>query len=456
MATSKVRNRQLRSLLFIVVLLFLSVRNFRHASWVDSSIISHEDDIGELPLQEVLHNDNEDDADDVSMVMNSSRADRKTLVATTNSSNPIGSRTHNPHSAMIAASSNYNNSTKQKQKEKNSTQRTLPKKRRKMVFMHVGKTGGETLRRHVFQFSCRLIFNEQERTKCLRDVGKESVLSSVTRGICHQKHSWPTPKYVQRATDYLFTVREPIARFESWYRYSHPNNCILQPAQKEGGGGVAMNIDGCKAKRRSILQGPASFSARFWKCFPSIESMAEALDDPAYSSSSSYPPDSIIHNATDCIELVRFAFLFVGVTDLFHLTANYRYYSQMAGLEEHPDHKTVWVVRTDHLWSDAERIDKRLGGQGNFSHTQNVRYSHGSESFRDKRGLKKDANLDRICCALWPEMVAYRSIMDRAANLNDAERIESYTLTWKRCNVTSWELLEDRCREKTKTIMNLS
>jgi hypothetical protein len=207
---------------------------------------------------------------------------------------------------------------------------------------HVGKTGGETLRWHVFQFSCRSIANEQERTKCLRDVGKESVLSSMMRGICHEKHSWPTPKHVQRATYYLFTVREPIARFESWYRYSHPNNCILQPAQKEEGGGVPMNIDGCKAKRRSILQGPASFSARFWNCFPTIESMAEALGDPAYSYS--YPPDSILHNATDCIQLFRFAFLFIGVTDLFHLTANCGYYSQMAALEEHPDHKTVWVV----------------------------------------------------------------------------------------------------------------
>jgi hypothetical protein len=302
-------------------------------------------------------------------------------------------------------------------------------KERNIMFMHVGKTGGATLRTSLLKYGCEVLIWNSEL--CLKNLfgnnQTESKLSSLTNGIHHNQKRY---RRVQRAitTDFMFAIREPVSRFESWFRNQSPHNCIDSKKENK-----------CKRRREAMIQNPNSHPRRFfYDCFQKVEEMAQALDP-------TYVYGNQIMNVSDCRALLREAFEIVGVSKNYgHLSAGYRFYTQQAQLEKH--NKTVWAIRTEYLWQDVRRIDQAVGGTGDFGHLEGVKNSHFSERFPDKTGLSESSS-HLVCCALWPEMLAYRDIVERAANLNTTEKRETYQLTWHRCNVTSWEILEERCSQ---------
>ena len=261
----------------------------------------------------------------------------------------------------------------------------------------------------------------------------ESKLSQITKHVIHYQVKVNGNRELRRTTDILVSIREPVARFESWFRNQSPHNCNRQLAN--------LKVMGAKGKcttRRKAFKYPRSFQRRFWyDCFPHVNDMALALHPthPSYGINAT--------NITDCHDLVYNAFQELGMGAYGHLSAGYRWYSKQAKMKEH--NKTIWAVRTENLWQDIKDIDRALGGSGeDFHHIEGIKESHGSELFKDQTGLD-DSHRIYVCCQLRPDIEAYRVIVDRAANLNASEKLHTYQQTWQKCNVTSWGMLDSVC-----------
>jgi hypothetical protein len=324
-----------------------------------------------------------------------------------------------------------------------SSQQQQEQDERRIYFLHVGKTGGRGLLFYVLHF----------RTK--KQGSKENALSKRVQGVAHLSTSSGIP--IDDATDLLFTIREPISRFESWFQFQSPHNCVE---------GVILRNSNCRAKHKSESD-PKSFERRFYyNCFPTVEDMAQGLD-PTY---------SMYRNRTDCTSLLRDAFETVGGgSDYSHLAAGYRFYRNKVhppmmgggGGGEDDNHNNnnnskrqqrIWAIRMEYFWQDVEYIEHAMGGSEDFSFLEGTKYkyTHGSEHYRDKSGILEGVSTRRVCCALWPEMVAYRDIVENAENLNDAEKRETYQLTWKKCQVSSWEMLGNVCSQLETTLLTNS
>jgi hypothetical protein len=124
-----------------------------------------------------------------------------------------------------------------------------PPTKRRILFVHIGKTGGETLKAQL-QVSCKTRKNPTIRSACQerfqnaaaaaaattsanesRSQHSESIpttttslVSEQTVGYFHINTLYPR-NAIPLATDYLFTLRNPISRVVSWYAYNHPKSC---------------------------------------------------------------------------------------------------------------------------------------------------------------------------------------------------------------------------------------
>jgi Sulfotransferase family len=97
------------------------------------------------------------------------------------------------------------------------------KKNRTILFVHVGKAGGETIK-SVLDAGCQVMHNVRRRTKCLANL-PASKLSAAVVGYFHCFKVQPSGMAVS-ANSYLFNVRHPVDRTISWYRYVSPFNCV--------------------------------------------------------------------------------------------------------------------------------------------------------------------------------------------------------------------------------------
>ena len=256
----------------------------------------------------------------------------------------------------------------------------------------------------------------------------ESQISKVTKRSLHYEKRVLTNEELQETTDMLFSIREPLARFESWFRFMSPHNCISR-----------VTLSPCLVRNRA-MRDPKSWSKRFfYNCFQHLEDIGFALDpvNPVYGANVTDP--------SDCAALLHDGFERVGLGNSGVLTAGYRYYVQKAQLHKGVHKQRVWATRTEHLWDDLKEINRAFGGDDNeFDHVDGAKETRNSELHKDKSGLSKIHQI-YVCCALLPDMQAYRVIVEQAENLNASEKVATYQLTWQKCNVTSWETLEERC-----------
>ncbi|CAB9523335.1 unknown protein [Seminavis robusta] len=309
--------------------------------------------------------------------------------------------------------------------------------------MHVGKAGGTTLRDYVIKWKncswpaniqrCREIFNGVE----------ESAISNYTKGITHYGKTFG--KQLSSKDILLFVVRAPIDRFISWWAYTVPIKCV----------------DGGKCSRKDkVLE---KFIQTFYlKCFPSLESFTQALNPSHNTAKAQNTSDSLFSNYTaaaaanattdysDCNQLLQGAFQTVGKSHYGHLTAGYRYYYQEAGGPSSINNHTIVTIRTEFFWNDVVQFDLALGGHGDFHTVMGKKETHGSEAYWTKHNnsnkvMISSANMPYVCCALWPEMVVYRTLVEQAVNLLPQQRIQTYQKTWNQCHVQSWEALEQMC-----------
>lgn len=307
---------------------------------------------------------------------------------------------------------------------------TLPQT---LTLMHIGKTGGTTLRKHILSVGCRALRNPSKRTACLdQQPGQESQLSKITTGIMHYQQTFPSQKKaIEEVDGFIFSLREPLARLESAYRFHNPlESC--KPKYK-----ITSSCD----RMRKAQRNETSFNARFYlSCFPNIIAISKALEDPLHF----LPLGPNAKNGTDCGPLLKGAFDSVGLSYYGHLSANHRFYEQAAKLRESPN-KVVFVVRTEFLWEDVPRLDRLLGGDGDFSSKFGAKETPGS-NYTERRMISLDVEQAQpICCAMEPDLRSFRLIVERASNLDTAQKRDTYGLIWKRCGVSSWEDMEQMC-----------
>ena len=93
-----------------------------------------------------------------------------------------------------------------------------PIQNRTIMFIHVGKAGGSTLL-------------ESFRERHWQD-GNVLQRTDVLLPICHMHACKPT--IMDRATTWLFVVRNPVERMASAYKFSHPENCMTYDPARGG------------------------------------------------------------------------------------------------------------------------------------------------------------------------------------------------------------------------------
>ena len=192
----------------------------------------------------------------------------------TSSSSPSSAspkrQTQQPPTRNTTSISRSNNIIPMNSHKNNDTStRTRPN----ILLIHIGKTGGETLKQ-ILSIGCQSMKNRRRKQSCYRNLPRNnrthigrsfySALSIHTHGYYHcdkmivaphiqqqlQLLSIPPPTlYISKSTSplpqktatttityslptivsqfdaYLFTIRHPVDRIWSWYNYVHPQHC---------------------------------------------------------------------------------------------------------------------------------------------------------------------------------------------------------------------------------------
>lgn len=335
------------------------------------------------------------------------------------------------------------------------------------------------MRETVIRFGCRLYGSEVAKDNCLQFLkqhGGESVLGEHTTGIFHYQQRYPNTNDQISKMDWLFAVRDPIARFMSSFEYINPHNCILD-AMKE------QNMEQ-KCNRQFRAQNfPGSFPSKFfYDCFSNIQEFLQFQPPPNVKKNKKKKKkrkqkkkkgkdkvdtslQDIVNGEVDeqkqkCYQLWKGAFVPGTFEDYGHMTANYQYYtnglklleSQPQGRDDDTTSHNVYVIRMEHMWEDVSTIDSLVGGSGNFSHVQGTIANQQTIVTRNAT-LNADKTESKqiklvplsFCCALLPDMLAFRNIVNRADNLNEEQKQQTNAMVWTRCNVTSWGGLQSKC-----------
>lgn len=108
------------------------------------------------------------------------------------------------------------------QRRRDGKDQLLPESNRTILFVHVGKAGGETIK-SVLEAGCQVMRNPKRRTKCLATL-PATYLSFAVAGYFHCFKVQPMGM-AATANSYLFNVRHPVDRSISWYHYVSPHNC---------------------------------------------------------------------------------------------------------------------------------------------------------------------------------------------------------------------------------------
>jgi hypothetical protein len=297
-----------------------------------------------------------------------------------------------------------------------------------MLFIHVGKSGGATLR-GILKIQCTLMIdarkNKSKGQRCLSQLEPESRLSQVVKFLVHCTTD-PAPKGHEDADSFLFILRHPVDRAISWYNYVNPANCKPGKATEAS----------CRVKKE-ITAKPNGQASKFFACFPQIEDWVLALRQDSNVSSCSGLAWKVAKG--DMPRKERFS---------GHMYYNVRSYASRTTLR-HPE-KPVFVVRTEHLWQDTIDMDLSLGGNGTFGEKEGSKETHVSETVatpRKSRLLVED--IKTLCCRLIDEMDVYRELVLRAVNLGKVSAQETWQGAIQKCGASSWTELKAECaREK--------
>eukprot|EP00934_Nitzschia_sp_Nitz4_P002683 Nitzschia sp. Nitz4//scaffold24_size164493//72654//73757//NITZ4_002327-RA/size164493-processed-gene-0.198-mRNA-1//1//CDS//3329544111//2673//frame0 len=332
----------------------------------------------------------------------------------------------------LKASSSPDNETPLMNLSQGNTSHVLSN--RTFVLVHVGKTGGETVR-HTLQVTCQGRRNPVEKQKCREWFSRhsESAISKNTRAILHCELLQP-PISMEEVTTFLWTIRNPIDRIVSWFHYMNPANC--QPL-------VDYHSTACNNNRSiaSRLNEPtkkgSQWSVKFFTCFPSLSSFTTALLRP-------------LDSDDPCSPLAWRTIRGESSPSAGHVYFHYQHYWGLT-LKIHP-HKEIWAVRTEQLTSDLEDVESLLSvtttnQEMAMSPPNNLAFrnvTHGSEGHSFKEGLSIHGR-HALCCAMLDEIAVYEKLILSAFNLNERSKQQSLERVASSCGVGEWQQLTTSC-----------
>lgn len=276
----------------------------------------------------------------------------------------------------------------------------------KLMYIHVGKTGGTTLNQ-ILKANCAWMQNPLSRRQCFGQLERvEPKVSQLTSMMVHVQR--PSRKnlaaWLKETNAFLLTVRNPITRTISAFNMEHPLN-TLKPGDF---------LDNIHHNLRTF----------YLDCFPTIEQMSKRLRQVNHTESS----------AADvaCFELGKKTLAGQGHPFVAsHLYFNYRFYADRT-FGNYPS-RPVFVARTERLWEDLSGIDRQLGGSGTFDATGSAQ-THGSQTYKVKSGLSSEGKLI-MCCYLVPELLLYENLIRRAVNLLPLQKEEALDKVYSDCGI---------------------
>jgi hypothetical protein len=298
-------------------------------------------------------------------------------------------------------------------------------RRHRILFVHIGKTGGETIR-NLLPVACQMRKKKTLLRSCTERFQMNLALNSTplsqqTIGTIHCDLTVPR-KSLKKATALIVSVRNPIDRVISWYRYIHPGNCNPQ-VDKESAACYAKTAMAGGLKK-------TDWRRLFFDCFDSLEKMGKSLSPT---------------QTTKCSLLAKRTVLGKASKLSGHMRYNYEYYWNRTMVE----HSTLesMVVRTESLWTDIDRVQKLLwlesGGENDDFNPDHPRldHTHGSEGHKRADSIS-GPSLQWLCCLLTREVQIYAQWIRRATNLEDAAKHQTLLDVAMRCGVNDATIFE--------------
>lgn len=289
-------------------------------------------------------------------------------------------------------------------------------KNRTMLFVHVGKAGGETVKWRL-KVICNQRGSKRKKTRCLEQFQNgESFVSNATIGYMHCDSLRPRWS-IDIATTFLVSLRDPIDRIVSWFQYMHPLNCLSERPSAA-----------CNLKKGNQTWGGLFYQT----CFPDVGEFFRSVQVP------------LLVEDFDCSALALETIQARGPKGpTNHLFFNYQYYANRTTWRF--PQKDVVVVRQEMLWDDLRRIESWLGGDPLRSfETEGPIINHGSDKFKYRAKLDP-LLIPPLCCVIPNEIQIYNDLLDRAVNLEDRHKKFSIQNLLSKCKVDSITTLATQC-----------
>ncbi|CAB9509631.1 expressed unknown protein [Seminavis robusta] len=318
---------------------------------------------------------------------------------------------------------------------------------RTITLVHVGKAGGVSLRRMTVIF-CKLFFTRKKHytpetvarkfEKCVDlQFANSTALAHLTKHYFHLEEY--STQELEESTSFLVTLRNPVDRIISAYRFSHPGNC------NDGNRNEIWHPRGCEAEKHRDQPGLIQ-NRILYDCFPSpaMEEFAQAILRPWRRGT--FGPNLTKDERRECRWLAREMVQGSGTWGSGpHMLYNYAFYAQRS-IWKYPT-KEVFGVRTEHELEDIVALDALLGGNGQFR--ENAEVSHGSEGYVASP-LSTEA-YQKLCCVLEMEIDVYQDLLQRVLNLNQTAKQETVDSLRHKCGITTtWTEWRVMCRKKLK------
>ena len=275
----------------------------------------------------------------------------------------------------------------------------------KFCLVHVGKSGGGTL-------SCR--FGAWLAKKCPNSGGARNVLQRYVLGKLHKARDWGCLRREKHPSVWLFTIRSPIDRINSWFQYEHPNHELINEV----------------LGNRPLL---------YDECFHSIEELslrglANAWKYSKDASRNQLKGDNETQRIHDqkCAKRAWDA-VTGNVAYQYHNFYNYGYYKRYIDYVMTGYNYSILVLRSEHLKEDWAGLEKLYSvDERNDRHTSENDYFDIVRNHSSNRTIHKDA-YPELCRALCEEIKVYKSLLSAAVNLSPEQRQESLDELQKQC-----------------------
>ena len=251
-----------------------------------------------------------------------------------------------------------------------------------ICFVHIGKTAGSTI-------GCALGF--------ILHCGDATTPLQVLPGNLPQRTTKLIHNDANDCADdmpnYLFVVRNPIARVQSAYPYDRPNYLQEPNAEPQ----LWQLYTGC----------------RFWTLNDLIN---QGLDSEGA--------------ASDSCKAMAFHTIRGNEYHGNHLYYNYQYYLNQIN---QGNSGKMWVIRTEHMVGDWNEIEQMLEPTTFQATTDDFAAKNvGAKTAADDQPLSANAK-HLLCYALCREIQAYKNILRRAVNLTPSQVEESLQDLYESC-----------------------